>query len=140
MLWGAARLGYSNSLLGVRVPSTALVDLKLIAHAFVCGADGVMLFEADGTPQAKATEERLTLIRWFLRSRGIEEERVTFQPTLLPLFRVLGQQIDAYVKRVENLGKMKGKPVDRKMPEGQLNGVTTGDCMVDGGSRPVRKA
>ena len=108
---GTARLSYSSNILGVRVPSTVLVDLKLILHAFACGADGIMLFDTEMSRQAKVTEERLKAIRKSLKTAGVDEERVVFQPILLPLFRVIGQQIDTYVKKIENLGKINGKKI-----------------------------
>jgi heterodisulfide reductase subunit A len=114
---GTARLSYPSTILAVRVPSTALIDLKLMLHAFASGADGIMLFDTDGSRQGKATEERLKAIRRSLKSAGIDEGRVVFQPILLPLFRVIGQQIDTYVRKIEKLGKIEGKELGKNVSE-----------------------
>jgi hypothetical protein len=42
---------------------------------------------------------------------------VVFQPILLPLFRVIGQQIDTYVKKVEKLGKIERKELGKNVSE-----------------------
>ncbi|MEM2094216.1 MAG: hydrogenase iron-sulfur subunit, partial [Candidatus Bathyarchaeia archaeon] len=112
---GTSRLSYSSAMFAVRVPSTAIVDLRLIIHAFMLGADGIILLEEEGSQRAKATEERVKEIRKFLMSKGVEEERVILQTTLLPLFRVLGQQIDMYVKKVEKLGRLEAKSLFGKV-------------------------
>jgi len=103
---GTARINYPSNLRVVRVPSTALVDSGLVLHALACGADGVVLFETDGSRELKVAEQRLEETRKVLAERGIEGERVTVQPVLLPLFRVMGELIGGHVKRVRGLGRL----------------------------------
>ena len=126
---GTARISYSSNILPIRIPSTALVDAKLLLHAFVSGADGIMLFDTDGSSGATATQKSLKDIRELLRSEGIEQDRVVFQPVLLPLFRIVGERIDAFVRKTENLGKIRGKVSDKDISELVKNSTANRDTM-----------
>jgi heterodisulfide reductase subunit A len=103
---GTARINYPSNLRVVRVPSTALVDSRLILHALACGADGVVLFETDGSHELKVSEERVEEMKKVLAERGMEAERVAVQPVLLPLFRVMGELVAGHVKRVRGLRRL----------------------------------
>jgi len=126
---GTARISYSSNILPIRIPSTALVDAKLLLHAFVSGADGIMLFDTDGSSGATATQKSLKDIRELLRSEGIEQDRVVFQPVLLPLFRIVGERIDAFVRKTENLGKIRRKVSDKDISELVKNSTANRDTM-----------
>ena len=103
---GTARINYPSNIRAVRVPSTAIVDSKLVLHSFANGADGVVLFETDGSHEAKVSEQRIEEMRKVLVEHGIEPERVIVQPVLLPVFRVMGELIAGNVKRIRGLGKI----------------------------------
>ncbi|MCJ7609652.1 FAD-dependent oxidoreductase [Candidatus Bathyarchaeota archaeon] len=103
---GTARINYPSNIRVVRVPSTAMVDTQLVLHALKCGADGVVLFETDGSHEAKVTEQRVEEARKVLTANGVEPERVAVQPVLLPVFRVMGELITGHVKRVRGMGKL----------------------------------
>jgi len=114
---GTARINYPGNIRVVRIPSTALIDTRLILHAFASGADGVVLFETDGSHEAKISEQRVEETRKALAELGIEAERVAVQPVLLPLFRVMGELIAGHTKRIRGLGKL---PLD-KVPKTASN-------------------
>jgi heterodisulfide reductase subunit A len=103
---GTARINYSSNLRVVRVPSTTIIDSNLVIHSLASGADGVVLFETEGSHEAKVSERKVVEMRKILAERGIEPERIAIQPVLLPVFRVMGQLIEGYVKRIRSLGKL----------------------------------
>jgi heterodisulfide reductase subunit A len=107
---GTARINYPSNIRVIRVPSTAIVDTRLVIHALKCGADGVVLFETDGSHEAKVSEQRVEEARKILAANGVEPERVAVQPVLLPVFRVMGELITGHVKRVRGMGRL---PPDR---------------------------
>ena len=103
---GTARINYPSNIRVVRVPSTAMVDTRLVLHALKSGADGVILFETDGSLEAKVSEQHVEEVRKLLVANGVEPERVAVQPVLLPVFRVMGELISGHVKRVRGMGKV----------------------------------
>jgi len=110
---GTARINYPSNIRVVRVPSTALVDSRLILYALESGADGVVLFETDGSREAKVSEERVEEVRKMMAEYGIETERLVVQPVLLPLFRVMGELIAGHVKKIKSLGKLPSEKAEK---------------------------
>ena len=103
---GTARLSYSTAMRILRLPSTALLDRRLLIGALALGADGVMICEAEGTPRAELTATLVEEVRKELEELGVEGERLHFKPMYLPIYKMLPSFIDEYVKRVRSLGKI----------------------------------
>ena len=103
---GTARLSYSTAMRILRLPSTALLDRRLLIGALALGADGVMICEAEGTARAELTASLVEEVRKELEELGVEGERLHFKPMYLPIYKMLPSFIDEYVKRVRSLGKI----------------------------------
>ncbi|KYH39334.1 MAG: polyferredoxin, heterodixulfide reductase subunit A [Candidatus Bathyarchaeota archaeon B23] len=103
---GTARLSYSTAMRIVRIPSTALLEGRLLLGALALGADGVMICEAEGTARAELTERLVEEMREELRALGVEEERLHFKPMYLPIYKMLPRFIDEYVERIRRLGRV----------------------------------
>ncbi len=103
---GTARLSYSTAIRIVRLPSTTLLDRRLLLGSLALGADGVMICEAEGTPRAELTARLVEEVRAELGKLGVEEERLHFKPMYLPIYKMLPSFIDDYVKRIKALGRM----------------------------------
>lgn len=103
---GTARLGYSPAMRIVRLPSTAILDRRLLLGVLGLGADGVMICEAKGTPREKLSGRLVEEVRGELRALGVEEERLHFKPMYLPIYKMLPRFIDEYVERVRRLGRI----------------------------------
>jgi len=103
---GTARIHYTTSFRDMRLPSTALLSKKVLLESLALGADGVMVFEVEESREAKQSERLVEEVRAELTAAGIEPERVTFQPMVLPIFKMLPKFIDDHVGRVGKLGKI----------------------------------
>ena len=103
---GTARLSYSTAIRIIRLPSTALLDRRILLGALALGADGVMICEAEGTPRAELTAKLVEEARAELVELGVEGERLYFRPMYLPIYKMLPSFIDDYVKRVRALGRI----------------------------------
>ncbi|MGD9963582.1 MAG: hydrogenase iron-sulfur subunit [Thermoplasmata archaeon] len=103
---GTARLEYPPAIRIIRLPSAARVARKELLKAFAAGADGVMLSDEEGGELAHVVEERLKALWPELDQLGIGRERVTFVPTLLPIYKVLPKFVDTFDKKIRQLGKL----------------------------------
>ncbi|MEM2990213.1 MAG: hydrogenase iron-sulfur subunit, partial [Halobacteria archaeon] len=106
---GTSRLYYPESIYAIRVPTTLLVDLERVLFTFAYGADAIVLSEAEGSFEAKTTEESIVGIRKSLEKYGIEKDRLSFQPASLPTFRVIPEKLASYEEKIRRLGKLHEK-------------------------------
>jgi len=103
---GTSRISYPPNIRIVRVPSTALLDERLLLKTLLYGADGILLCEDEGSRELKIAERLVASMRSTLSELGIEAERVHLQPMVLPIFRVLPEYISRFQQRVSRLGKI----------------------------------
>ena len=103
---GTARLSHPTNIRIVRTPSTALLTREILLRTFGHGADGVMIWEAEETPEANIAEKLVEGVRAELREMAVEEERLHFRPMVLPIFKVLPRFISDYAAEIRRLGKL----------------------------------
>ena len=103
---GTSRLSHPTNLRIVRTPSTALLTREILLRTFGHGADGVMIWEAEETPEANIAEKLVEGVRAELREMAVEEERLHFRPMVLPIFKVLPRFISDYAAEIRRLGKL----------------------------------
>lgn len=106
---GTARLHYPTNMKIVRTPSTAVLDKEIILKTLGLGADGVMIWEVEESHEAELAEKLVEEVKEELAGMGIEPERVTFRPMVLPIFKVLPKFITDFVKQTKKLGKISGE-------------------------------
>ena len=103
---GTSRLSHPTNIRIVRTPSTALLTREILLRTFGHGADGVMIWEAEETPEANIAEKLVEGVRAELREMGVEEKRLHFRPMVLPIFKVLPKFISDYAAEIRRLGKL----------------------------------
>ena len=103
---GTSRLSHPTNLRIVRTPSTALLTREILLRTLGRGADGVMIWEAEETPEANIAEKLVEGVRAELREMAVEEERLHFRPMVLPIFKVLPRFISDYAAEIRRLGKL----------------------------------
>jgi len=106
---GTSRLSYPTNIRIVRVPSTALLEEKLILKAFLYGADGVFIAESEAGKELKLAEELVNSAKAAAASVEIEGERVYLQPMVLPIFRMLPEFVSKFQQTVNKLGKIQSE-------------------------------
>ncbi|MFB0543905.1 MAG: hydrogenase iron-sulfur subunit, partial [Candidatus Bathyarchaeia archaeon] len=110
---GTSRVSYPTNIRIVRVPSTALLDQRLILKTLLYGADGIFLCESEGGKELKFAEELVASAKAALSKVGVEAERIHLQPMLLPIFRVLPEYISKFQRAVDRLGKIQEEKRER---------------------------
>ncbi len=108
---GTARLSQPTNMKIVRTPSTALLTKEVLLKTLGHGADGVMVWESEETPEAAISEKLVEEVKSELKELGVEEERVNFRPMVLPIFKVLPKFISDYESEIKKLGKI---PEDKR--------------------------
>jgi len=101
---GTARLHYPTNMKIVRTTTTAILDKDLILRTFALGADGVMVSEVEESHEAELAHRLVDDVKKMLSERGVEPERVMFQPMVLPIFKVLPKFITDFTDKVKALG------------------------------------
>ncbi len=103
---GTARMHYPTNMKIVRTPSTAILDTDIVLKTLGKGADGVMISEVEESHEAELAETLVANVKENLKEKGIEPERVMFQPMVLPIFKVLPKFITDFTAKVQSLGKI----------------------------------
>jgi heterodisulfide reductase subunit A len=103
---GTARLHYPTNMKIVRTTTTAILDKDLILRTFALGADGVMVSEVEESHEAELAHRMMDQVKKALSERGVEPERIMFQPMVLPIFKVLPKFISDFTDKVKALGRI----------------------------------
>jgi heterodisulfide reductase subunit A len=103
---GTARIHYPTNMRIVRMPSSALLNKKIVLETLGLGADGVMICEVEESHEAKLAETIVESVKEELKVKGIEPERIRFQPMVLPIFKMLPKFITDYTEQIKKLGKI----------------------------------
>ena len=103
---GTARMHYPTNMKIIRTPSTAILDLETVLKTLGKGADGVMIFDVEESHEAELAESLVERAKEALKEKGVEPERVVFQPMVLPIFKVLPKFITDYTTKVQSMGKI----------------------------------
>ena len=103
---GVARASYPVNLRILRLPSSARFGVSLMLHALAAGADGILLCEAADSPEAAITQRHIEGAKQRLASLGVEPERISFQPLLIPMAKALPKIIQRRVAALRQLGPL----------------------------------
>ncbi len=103
---GTARLHYPTNMRILRMPSTALLSKEIVLKTFDMGADAVMICEVEESHEAELAEKLVEEVKETLKERGLESERIRFQPMVLPIFKMLPKFITDYTEVIKKLGKI----------------------------------
>lgn len=103
---GTARLHYPTNVRIVRMPSTALLNKDTMLRTLGLGADGIMVCEVENSHEARLAERLVEEVREKLKTKGVEPERIRFQPMVLPIFKMLPKFMTDYTEQIKKLGKM----------------------------------
>jgi len=109
---GTARLHYPTNMKIVRTTTTAILDKDIILRTFALGADGVMICEVEESHEAELAHRLVEDARKALAEKGVEPERIMFQPMVLPIFKVLPKFISDFTDKVKALGVI---PEEKRM-------------------------
>jgi len=110
---GLDRLAYPASVRVVEVPSTALIGLGHLLHAFALGADGVVMIEGRHDIDEMFTKRRINPLKEGLDERGIDGTRLWYSLVELPSYKNIAGILALHAKTVEELG-----PLDEELLEG----------------------
>jgi heterodisulfide reductase subunit A len=103
---GTARLHYPTNMEIVRTPSTAILDIELLLKTLGNGADGIIISEVEESHEAELAGKLVEDTRKTLKELGIEQERINFQPMVLPIFKILPKFITDFTQKVKSIGKI----------------------------------
>ncbi|MCX6642192.1 MAG: hydrogenase iron-sulfur subunit, partial [Candidatus Bathyarchaeota archaeon] len=103
---GTARLHYPTNVKIVRMPSTALLNKDTMLKTLSLGADGIMVCEIENSHEAELALKLVGEVKEKLTAKGVEPERIRFQPMVLPIFKMLPKFMTDYTEQIKKLGKM----------------------------------
>jgi len=101
---GLDRVNYPTDIRIVSIPSTAMLGLKHLLHAFALGADGVLVIEGQEDIDEKFTKKRMLEIGRPLKEFGVESMRVRYSYVPLPVYRKAGELFTMFVDRIRKFG------------------------------------
>jgi heterodisulfide reductase subunit A len=107
---GQMRLNYTPYVRIIAVPSTSLISLKHLLHAFASGTDGVVLIEGEGSPFTQdMLRKRVRQLGKGLEVLGIERLRLVSTTTTIPQYNKVLDLFEMLDKRISRLGRIKAQ-------------------------------
>jgi len=101
---GLDRVNYPTDIRIISIPSTAILGLKHLLHAFALGADGVLVIEGQEDIDEKFTKKRMLEIGRPLKEFGVESMRVRYSYVPLPVYKKAGELFTMFVERIRKFG------------------------------------
>ena len=109
---GLDRTAYPESIRVIQVPSTALIGLKLILHAFALGADCVLMIEGDHNADELFTKKRIDRYKDELDDLDIDSFRLYYSLVQLPSYKNIANVFDMYTQAVKDLGPIEPEVIE----------------------------
>lgn len=103
---GLDRVNYPESIRIVTVPSTAIIGLKLLLHAFALGADGVLIIEGQEDIDEHFSKQRMIEMRRSLEEAGIKSMRVRYSYVPLPVYKKAAELFTMFTERIKKFGPL----------------------------------
>ncbi|MEM4699831.1 MAG: 4Fe-4S binding protein [Candidatus Nezhaarchaeales archaeon] len=105
-LLGLDRLEYSEAVIAVPVPSTAMIGLGHVLKALALGADGIVLIEGQRWIDERFGRDRVMSLIEGLERRGVSGERLYYSLVELPAYRKIADVLNTHVLLVKDLGPL----------------------------------
>ncbi|MCK4482345.1 hydrogenase iron-sulfur subunit, partial [Candidatus Bathyarchaeota archaeon] len=106
---GLDRVNYPENIRIVPVPSTAILGLKHLLHAFALGADGILVIEGQQDIDEKFTKKRMIEIGRSLAEFGIKSMRVRYSYVPLPVYKKAADLFTKFTDRIRKFGPLPGE-------------------------------
>lgn len=103
---GLDRTNYPENIRIVPVPSTAILGLRHLLHAFALGADGVLVIEGTQEIDEKFTKKRMIDMGRELAQYGIENMRVRYSYVPLPVYKKAAELFTMFADRIKKFGPL----------------------------------
>jgi heterodisulfide reductase subunit A len=101
---GLDRTNYPENIRIVPVPTTAILGLKHLLHAFAYGADGVLVIEGTQEIDEKFTKKTMIEMGRELAKYGIENMRVRYSYVPLPVYKKAAELFTMFTDRIKKFG------------------------------------
>jgi heterodisulfide reductase subunit A len=103
---GLDRVNYPENVRIITVPSTAILGLKHILHAFAFGADGVLVIEGQEEIDAHFSKPRMAEITRSLAEYGVKAMRVRYSYVPLPVYKKAAELFTMFTERIKKFGPL----------------------------------
>ncbi|MDH5266525.1 MAG: 4Fe-4S binding protein [Candidatus Bathyarchaeota archaeon] len=101
---GLDRVNYPENIRIVPVPSTAILGLKHLLHAFAYGADGILVIEGQEHIHEEFTKKRMIEIGRSLAEFEIKSMRVRYSYVPLPVYKKAADLFTRFTERIKKFG------------------------------------
>ncbi|NIO37497.1 hydrogenase iron-sulfur subunit [Candidatus Bathyarchaeota archaeon] len=121
---GLDRTNYPENIRIIPVPSTAILSLKHLLHAFAFGADGIIVIEGQEYIHEEFTKNRMIEMRRSLADLGIKGMRLRYSYVPLPVYRKAADLFTGFSDRISKFGPIpaeKRETIRRETQTGQEN-------------------
>lgn len=103
---GLDRTNYPENIRIVPVPTTAILGLKHLLHAFAFGADGVLVIEGSQEIDERFTKKRMIDLGRELAKYGVENMRVRYSYVPLPVYKKAAELFSMFTDRIKKFGPL----------------------------------
>ncbi|PCN50529.1 disulfide reductase [Candidatus Geothermarchaeota archaeon ex4572_27] len=103
---GLDRSQYSDAVMAIAVPTTAMVGLRHLLAAFALGADGVVLVEGQHWVDERINRARVDGLINALEEHGVEGVRLYYTLIELPAYRKMADVFNAHTSLIKDLGPL----------------------------------
>ena len=109
---GLDRVNYPENIRIVPVPSTAILGLKHLLHAFAYGADGILVIEGEQDIDEKFTKKRMIEMGRSLAEFEIKSMRVRYSYVPLPVYKKAADLFTRFTERIKKFGPLPAEKRD----------------------------
>ncbi|MDH5745466.1 MAG: 4Fe-4S binding protein [Candidatus Bathyarchaeota archaeon] len=109
---GLDRVNYPENIRIVPVPSTAILGLKHLLHAFAYGADGILVIEGQEHIHEEFTKKRMIEMGRSLAEFEIKSMRVRYSYVPLPVYKKAADLFTRFTERIKKFGPLPAEKRD----------------------------
>lgn len=117
---GLDRMNYPDNIRIIPVPSTAIIGLRHVLHAFAYGADGILVIEGQEEIDKLFSKKKMIKISRSLADFGIKGMRVRYSYVPLPVYKKAGDLFVRFTERIKKFGPM---PAETRKKLKEKNGI-----------------
>ncbi len=103
---GLDRVNYPEDIRIITVPSTAILGLKHILHAFAFGADGILVIEGQEEIDERFSKSKMIEVTRSLADYGIKGMRVRYSYVPLPVYKKAAELFSMFADRIRKFGPL----------------------------------
>lgn len=101
---GLDRINYPEDIRIIPVPSTAIIGIKHLLHAFAFGADGILVIEGQQEIDERFTKKRMIEMNRSLAEIGIRSMRARYSYVPLPVYKKAAELFIRFTERIKKFG------------------------------------